>query len=97
MEVFLLLNAVEHIAEIDEQEQLMLSLADGQVRREELEAWLEKHVKPWPAPRQSGRAESGVQPRQWMECRRHRTGTDSDEIPQRRRTGLVRDNQTNLD
>src|SRR5260370_13578350 len=32
-----------------------------------------------------------------MECRRHRTGSDSDEIPRRRRTGLVRDNQTDLD
>jgi hypothetical protein len=32
-----------------------------------------------------------------MECRRHRTGPDSDEIPRRRRTGLVRDNQTDLD
>src|SRR5438093_13208414 len=31
-----------------------------------------------------------------MECRRHRTGPDSDEIPRRRRTGLVRDNQTDL-
>ncbi len=35
----------------------------------------------WPAPHQSGRAESGIQPRQWMEYRRHRTGPDSDEIP----------------
>jgi hypothetical protein len=32
-----------------------------------------------------------------MECRSHRTGPDSDEIPRRRRTGLVRDNQTDLD
>src|ERR1700681_4907727 len=32
-----------------------------------------------------------------MECRRHRTGPGSDEIPRRRRTGLVRDNQTDLD
>jgi hypothetical protein len=32
-----------------------------------------------------------------MECRRHRTGPDSDEIPRRRRrTGLVRDNQADL-
>src|ERR1022692_239112 len=31
-----------------------------------------------------------------MECRRHRTGPGSDEIPRRRRTGLVRDNQTDL-
>src|SRR5215216_1876726 len=32
-----------------------------------------------------------------MECRLHRTGPDSDEIPRRRRTGLVRDNQTDLE
>src|SRR6266849_9942858 len=32
-----------------------------------------------------------------MECRLHRTGADSDEIPRRRRTGLVRDNQTDVD
>ena len=50
-----------------------------------------------PHPVTSGRAESGVQPQQWMECRRHRTGPDSDEIPRRRRTGLVRDYQTDLD
>jgi hypothetical protein len=46
---------------------------------------------------QSGRADSGVQPRQWMEYRRHRTGPGSDEIPRRRRTGLVRDHQADLD
>jgi len=32
-----------------------------------------------------------------MGCRRHRTGPDSDEIPRRRRAGLVRDNQSDLD
>jgi hypothetical protein len=47
----------------------------------------------WPAPDQSGRAESGIQSQRWMECRRNRSGPDSHEIPQRRRTGLVRDNQ----
>ena len=31
-----------------------------------------------------------------MECRLHRSGADSDEIPRRRRTGLVGDNQTDL-
>ena len=51
----------------------------------------------WPAPHPSGRTESGVQPRQRMEYRRDRTGPDSDEIPRRRRTGLVRDHQTDLD
>jgi len=46
MEVFLLLNGVELIAGVDEQERLMLDLADGQVPREELAAWLEKHIRP---------------------------------------------------
>jgi hypothetical protein len=32
-----------------------------------------------------------------MECGRHQTGPDSDEIPRQRRTGLARDNQTDLD
>src|ERR1700719_1461665 len=49
-----------------------------------------------------GIAETGCasQPVFWVtqkECRRHRTGPDSDEIPRRRCTGLVRDNQTDLD
>jgi death on curing protein len=46
MEVFLLLNGMELRAALDEQERLMLNLADGHVTREELTAWLEKHVKP---------------------------------------------------
>ena len=46
MEVFLLLNGVALDAEIDEQERLMLNLADGQVTREQLTIWLEEHVKP---------------------------------------------------
>src|SRR3982074_1151415 len=32
-----------------------------------------------------------------MQYRRQRTGLDSDAIPRRRRSGLVRDNQTDLD
>ena len=46
MEVFLLLNGVELIAAIDDQERLMLNLADGRMTREELTSWLENHVKP---------------------------------------------------
>ena len=46
MEVFLLLNGVELNAELDEQEHLMLNLADGQLTREQLTSWLENHVKP---------------------------------------------------
>src|SRR5439155_11819381 len=48
-------------------------------------------------PTPSGRAESGVQPQHWMECRRHRIGPGSDEISRRQRTRLVSDNQTDLD
>jgi death-on-curing protein len=46
MEVFLLLNGRELVGTIDEQERLMLDLADGQITREELTAWLEQHTKP---------------------------------------------------
>ena len=46
MEVFLLLNGLELIAATDEQERLMLTLADGQVTRQQLTIWLENHVKP---------------------------------------------------
>ena len=46
MEVFLVLNGVELVGTVDEQERLMLDLADGQVTREQLAAWLERHTKP---------------------------------------------------
>ena len=46
MEVFLILNGVELIADIDEQEKLMLDLADGHMTREQSTGWLENHVKP---------------------------------------------------
>ena len=46
MEVFLLLNGAELSADVDEQERLMLNLADGQVTREQLTNWLENHVRP---------------------------------------------------
>ena len=44
----------------------------------------------------AGRAESGVQPRQWVACCRHRAGPDSDELPRERRIRLVRDHQADL-
>ena len=50
MEVFLLLNGAELVADVDEQATLMLDLAAGQVRREELAAWLDKHIKPSRSP-----------------------------------------------
>lgn len=46
IEVFLLLNGRELVGTVDEQERLMLDLADGQITREELTAWLEQHTKP---------------------------------------------------
>lgn len=45
MGVFLLLNGRELAGTVDEQEQLMLDLAKGQVTREELTAWLEQHTR----------------------------------------------------
>jgi SAM-dependent methyltransferase len=50
-----------------------------------------------PHPISQEELSAAFQPQQWMECHRHRTGPDADEIPRRRRTGLVRDNQTDLD
>ncbi len=46
MEVFLLQNGQELLGTIDEHEQLMLDLADGQLTREQLTAWLQNHAKP---------------------------------------------------
>ena len=46
MEVFLLLNGIDLNATIDEQERLMLDLADGRITREQLILWLENHVEP---------------------------------------------------
>jgi death-on-curing protein len=46
MEVFLLLNGRELVGTVDEQEGLMLDLANGQITREQLTAWLEQHTKP---------------------------------------------------
>ena len=44
MEVFLVLNGWELVADVDEQERLMLDLAAGQCSREELLAWIEAHI-----------------------------------------------------
>jgi death on curing protein len=45
METFLMLNGLEIEAAVDNQERLMLDLAAGQVTREQLTDWLEKHLK----------------------------------------------------
>ncbi len=44
MEVFLLLNGAEIVADVDEQESTMLKLASGQLSRADLKHWLEKHI-----------------------------------------------------
>lgn len=46
MEVFLLLNGIDLNAAIDEQERLMLDLADGRITRHQLMLWLENHARP---------------------------------------------------
>ena len=45
MAVFLILNAYEIVASVDEQERLMLDLAAGKMTREQLTEWLETHLK----------------------------------------------------
>ncbi len=45
MATFLMLNGVDITASTDEQELLILALASGQSRREDLAAWLREHTK----------------------------------------------------
>ena len=47
MEVFLILNGYEIEADVDEQEQIMLSVAAGQIKREGLQEWLRSHIVEW--------------------------------------------------
>ena len=44
MEVFLVLNGYEIRASVDEQEQIVLSVASGQKSRAEFAEWLKQHV-----------------------------------------------------
>ena len=44
MEVFLILNGFEIVADSDEQERLMLGVAAGQLDRQRLEAWIDQHI-----------------------------------------------------
>lgn len=44
MEVFLVLNGYEISASVDEQEEVVLSVASGQMSRAELGEWLKQHV-----------------------------------------------------
>lgn len=45
MEVFLVMNAWEIDASVDEQEAIILSLASGELAREAFTQWLKSHVK----------------------------------------------------
>ena len=45
METFLVLNGWELSADVDEQEKLILRLAAGALRREELAQWIQTHVQ----------------------------------------------------
>jgi death on curing protein len=49
METFLILNGFELAAAVDEQEQVILRLAAGDLKREELTAWVQTHMQPRPA------------------------------------------------
>jgi len=44
MELFLILNGYEIEADVDEQEQLILGVAAGSIKREELKEWLNLYV-----------------------------------------------------
>jgi death-on-curing protein len=44
METFLVLNGWDVQASIDEQERLMLSLASGEMTRDQLATWLRDHM-----------------------------------------------------
>jgi death on curing protein len=46
MEAFLMLNGCELLADVDEQERLMLDLAAGRLPRAELAEWIGKHLSP---------------------------------------------------
>ena len=46
MVAFLRRNGHRLVANVDEQEQLVLKLASGKLKREELTAWLEHHIVP---------------------------------------------------
>ena len=44
METFLILNGFEIDAEVDDAEAVILSLASGNLAREELQAWVASHI-----------------------------------------------------
>jgi death on curing protein len=46
MEVFLILNGFQVLAEIEVQEKIILDLAAGNLERDEFTHWLQEHTKP---------------------------------------------------
>lgn len=50
METFLVLNGWELDAGVDEQEQIVLQLAAGQLKRESFVAWVQAHLHQRQAP-----------------------------------------------
>ena len=48
MEVFLVLNGYEIGATVDEQEQIILAVASGQMERAALGEWINRHIVEWP-------------------------------------------------
>ena len=49
METFLVLNGFELIADVDSAEKIILTLAAGELAREELLNWVSSHLEPLPA------------------------------------------------
>ena len=45
-EIFLFLNGYEIKATVDEQERLILDLADGKILRDDLLVWVKNHMSP---------------------------------------------------
>ncbi len=44
METFLVVNGYEINASVDEQEQIILAVAGGNMKREEFTGWIQKHI-----------------------------------------------------
>ena len=51
METFLVVNGFEILADVDDQEHLVLRIASGECGRDELSMWLQAHVVPAVTPR----------------------------------------------
>jgi death-on-curing protein len=47
METFLVLNGQQILAEVDEQEQLILAVAASQMDRQTFATWVRDHLRPW--------------------------------------------------